>query len=177
MWLANLAEESGQFNRVAENLNYSAKALARTWPHRYARNPDAKERVPNELALQIAGHPEKIANLTYANRMGNGAPETGEGWLYRGRGWAQLTGKANYTRATAALGLPLLGHPELVCEPAVNALVAGWFWVEKGMNTHADAGDFKEVCRRWNGDATGDDQPRREDYFHRFKAALNPRMH
>lgn len=176
-WLANLAEESGQFNRVAENLNYSAKGLAQTWPHRYARNSDVRPRVPNALALQIERNPEKIANTTYANRMGNGGPESGDGWKYRGRGWAQLTGKDNYLEAAAALGLPLVHYPELVCEKDVSATVAGWFWTQKGMNKFADAGDFKEVCRRWNGDATGEDQPRRESYFVQFLAALRPRMH
>lgn len=176
-WLANLAEESGQFNRVAENLNYSAKGLAQTWPHRYAMDKDVQPRVPNALALQIARNPEKIANLTYANRMGNRGPETGDGWLYRGRGWAQLTGHENYAKATAALGLPLLGHPELVCELGPNALIAGWFWADEKMNVLADAGDFRAVCRKWNGDAVGDDQARREHYFALFTAALAPRMH
>ncbi len=49
-----------------------------------------------DLLLEYERKPEKIANLVYGSRMGNGAESTGEGYKFRGRGYIQLTGKDNY---------------------------------------------------------------------------------
>lgn len=46
--------------------------------------------------------PERIANRAYADRMGNGDEASGEGWLYRGRGLIQLTGKDAYAAFSLA---------------------------------------------------------------------------
>jgi len=79
--------ESCGFRIFKENLNYSAKGLLKTFP-KYFSVKSAKE---------YARNPEKIANYVYANRMGNGDEESGDGWTYRGRGVIQLTGKTNYS--------------------------------------------------------------------------------
>ena len=49
-------------------------------------------------ADEYARQPEKIANVVYASRMGNGNTSSGEGYKFRGRGYIQLTGKNNYTK-------------------------------------------------------------------------------
>ena len=87
-FLAQIAHESGGFNAVKENLNYGAKGLMGTFKKYF---PD------EETALAYERQPEKIANRVYANRMGNGDEESGDGFKYRGRGLIQLTGKNNYT--------------------------------------------------------------------------------
>lgn len=106
--------ESGNFKEVYENLNYSAQGLANTWPKRYAVDPKAKVKVPNEIANSIQRKPETIANLTYANRNGNGDVQSGDGWKFRGRGYIQLTGKSNYTVLGEYLGSVLTANPDLV---------------------------------------------------------------
>ena len=86
MFLAQCGHESDGFKFMEENLNYRAESLMRTWPsHFNASN-----------AQEYAHNPEKIASRAYANRMGNGDEESQDGWLYRGRGYLQLTGKKNY---------------------------------------------------------------------------------
>jgi putative chitinase len=101
--MGNLHNETGNFTRDTENLNYSVQGLADTWPSRFAVNPSAGKKTPNDRAKQFAMITTKgqarqmaIANEVYANRMGNGLPSTGDGWKYRGRGPLQGTGKKYY---------------------------------------------------------------------------------
>ena len=114
-FLAQTSHESGGYTMLSENLNYKAATLAACWPNRFAvLGPDKKpvkdekgKMTPTAVANSIAGKPELIANLVYSSRMGNGPAESGEGWKFRGRGLKQLTGKDNYVRCGAALGLEI----------------------------------------------------------------------
>lgn len=150
-WLGQLAHESASFARVVENLNYSAEALARTWPARYAGS-DGK---PNATAMRIARKPEEIANMTYAGRMGNGSAGTGDGWRYRGRGLIQITGRETYERCGEALGVDLTRRPDLLERPMYAALSAGWYWHEHNLNALADRLDMHAITRRINGGTNG----------------------
>lgn len=150
-WLATLAHESARFTRLVENLNYSAEGLAATWPARYADMAGQ----PSALAQSIARKPATIASLTYANRMGNGPSETGDGWIYRGRGLIQITGRDNYDRSGDALGLDLILNPERLEDPYYAALSAAEWWHRHGCNELADTGDLADVTRRVNGGLAG----------------------
>lgn len=176
MWLAQLAHESNDFVASEENLNYSAQRLAEVWPARFAVDtveaqvPGAIHWVPNGLAFEIEKNPARIANVVYADRNGNGSEQSKDGYTYRGRGLIQLTGRANYTAAGVALGLPLLGHPEYAKEPATAAAIAGWFWNSKGCNQLADKGKFDAITRVINGGATG--AAARKANLRKFEEAL-----
>lgn len=159
-WLAQLAQESGEFHATVENLNYSAEALQRVWPHLF----------PDGTADQYAHKPEAIADRAYAGRLGNGDEASGDGWTYRGRGLIQITGKANYAGAGEGLGLDLVGSPELLEQPENAAASAGWFWSAHGLNALADAGDIITITRRINGGV--DSLAQRMTYWERAKAAL-----
>jgi putative chitinase len=87
--------------------------------------------------------------------MGNGTEETGEGWLYRGRGLKQLTGKENYERCGSGLGVDLVGNPDWLLDPKYAALSAGWFWNKHNLNDLADKGDIETMTRRINGGLIG----------------------
>ncbi|WP_205894903.1 glycoside hydrolase family 19 protein [Metapseudomonas otitidis] len=150
-FLAQAAHESYGFTRLTENLNYSATGLAATWPGRF-RGADGQ---PNALARALHRRPEAIANVVYANRMGNGPEASGDGWRYRGRGLLQITGRAQYQRCGAALGLPLVEQPDLLAQPEPAVLSAAWFWQVNGLNELADAGDFEAITRRINGGLNG----------------------
>lgn len=150
-FLAQIGHESQQLTALSENLNYGAQGLARTWPTRF-RGADGK---PNALALQIQHRPEAIANSAYANRNGNGAESTGDGWRYRGRGLIQLTGRANYRTAGAGIGADLEQVPQLLEQPVYAALSAAWYWKEYGLNELADAGKFEAITKRINGGLNG----------------------
>lgn len=156
MWLANLCHESGCFTRLEENLNYSAKRLAQVWPHRYAVDPKAIDRQPNELAHRLAFKPDALANDVYANRMGNGEPASGDGWRYRGRYPVQLTGRDNYTRCGQGTGLDMLDDPDRwLTDIRAMARISAWFWWSRDLNRYAAEGDFGAVVKAWNGGTIG----------------------
>ena len=162
-WLATIAHESARLTALVENLNYSAQGLAATWPARYADMTGQ----PNAIAQSIARKPATIASLTYANRMGNGPSETGDGWIYRGRGLIQITGRGNYDRSGDEMGLDLILNPERLEEPYYAALSAAEWWHRHGCNQLADTGDMAAVTRRVNGGLNGLD-----DRLKLYSAAL-----
>jgi putative chitinase len=161
-FLAQTSHESGGYTMLSENLNYRAATLAACWPNRFAvlgadKKP-VKENgklVPTAVANSIASKPELIANLVYSGRMGNGPAESGEGWLYRGRGLKQLTGKFNYEKCGQALGIDLVGNPDLLLEPIYAARSAGWFWKANNLSSFADANDIKGMTKKINGGLIG----------------------
>ena len=87
--------------------------------------------------------------------MGNGPAESGEGWLYRGRGLKQLTGKFNYEKCGKDLGIDLVGNPDLLLEPIYAARSAGWFWKSNNLSAFADVGDIKGMTKKINGGLIG----------------------
>lgn len=135
-FLAQLMIESNYLRATSENLNYSARGLSKVSPKRYAHNGVPGQ--PNELALSIAGKPQMIANHFYANRMGNGSPESGDGWKHRGRGLIQVTGKNNYCAYFKYMGLPLDTNPDIVATPEHCVNSAIWYWEVNKLNVHAD---------------------------------------
>lgn len=162
MFLAQASHESGGFSTLTENLNYSAEALARVWPKRYASNGK-----PNELAFAIARKPELIANHTYANRMGNGSPESGDGWRYKGRGIFQLTGKSNYEAFFKDTNI--VAMPSDLINPDCAVLSACWFWNKNNLNTIADSKDIEKCTKLINGGLIGLDH-RKKLYTELIKA-------
>ena len=149
-FLATCAVES-KFTKLVENMNYSAKRLSEVWPKRF-KGEDGK---PNNLALKIANNPEAIANSVYANRMGNGPAETGDGWRFRGRGYIHLTGKDNYKRYGEYLGLDLEGNPDLAEKEDIAAEIAAEFWYRSDLNEAADVLDLIAIRRKVNGGLIG----------------------
>jgi putative chitinase len=162
-FLAQTSHESGGYTMLTEDLRYRAETLAVCWPNRFAvLGPDKKpvkdakgKNTPTKVAQAIAGKPELIANMVYSNRMGNGPAESGEGAKFIGRGLKQLTGKDNYTRCGAALGLDLVNNPDLLLEPMAAARSAGWFWKTNNLNSFADANDIKGMTKKINGGFIG----------------------
>ena len=161
-FIAQTAHESGGYTMLVENLNYSDVTMAAVWPNRFAvLGADKKpikengKNVPNAFAKALHRNPEAIANTVYANRMGNGTIESGEGWLYRGRGLKQLTGKDNVTRCGQALGVDLVSNPDLLLEPEYAARSAGWFWKANNLSKFADVEDLEGMTKKINGGLIG----------------------
>jgi putative chitinase len=148
-FLAQCGHESGGFKVVNENLNYSAKGLLGVFKKYF---PDGTK------AALYERKPEKIANLVYGNRMGNGPEASGEGFKFRGRGYIQLTGKDNYKAFDAAVPENLLESPELVATK-YPLLSAAWFFHRNGLHKIADGGAtdavVTSVTRRVNGGTIG----------------------
>ena len=118
MFLAQVGHESGGLVHTQENLNYKAEGLARVFP-KYFRDVDPTD---------YAHNPEKIANRVYADRMGNGSEESGDGYKFRGRGLIQLTGRDNYTHFADDMGMDLDAAVSYLETPEGAAMSAGWFW-------------------------------------------------
>ena len=98
-----------------------------------------------ELAQFMAQCAHETADFTRMNEKGSsqyfakkyenprarkilGNTQAGDGERFRGRGYIQLTGRDNYTRAGRALNLPLDTNPDLAARPDVAAKVALWYW-------------------------------------------------
>jgi len=145
-FLGQCMHESANFKILQENLNYSANGLKAVWGSRFPSD---------EIANKYARHPDMIANKVYANRMGNGDEESGDGWKYRGRGLIQCTGKDLYKTLSDALNIDLIADPDLLTEMPYASMSAGWFWNKKGLNALADAKDYKEMTKRINGGFNG----------------------
>lgn len=161
-FIAQTAHESGGYTMLVENLNYSDTTMAAVWPNRFAvLGADKKpvkengKNVPNAFAKALHRKPEAIASTVYANRMGNGTIESGEGWLYRGRGLKQLTGKDNVTRCGQALNVDLVSNPDLLLEPEYAARSAGWFWKANNLSKFADVEDMEGMTKKINGGLIG----------------------
>jgi putative chitinase len=145
-FLAQIAHETGGLTRSVENLSYSANRLTEIWPTRFPTL---------ESAEPYANNPEKLANKVYANRLGNGPPESGDGYRYRGRGYIQITGKDGYRNTGLRAGLDLVSHPEKAIETAVALRIACAFWKWKELNPLCDLRKFEEVTKRINGGLIG----------------------
>ena len=147
-FLAQCGHESGNFKAVSENLNYSADGLKKIFGKYF----------PGNLNESYARKPEKIAARVYASRMGNGDEASGEGFKFRGRGYIQLTGKANYTNFTKFIGEDCVSNPDLVATKYPLASAAFFFdsnklWsiCDKG----ADDATVTAVTKRVNGGTIG----------------------
>lgn len=147
-FIAQCAHESGGFTTLQENLNYSADGLRKIFPKYFPTT---------EIAQQYHRQPEKIANRVYANRMGNGNEQSGEGWKFRGRGLIQLTGKSNYTRCSQSMfgDSTLIESPDVLTQPYYAIHSACWFWTSNGLNELADAQDLKMMTKKINGGFIG----------------------
>lgn len=145
MFLAQVGHESGGLVHVKENLNYKAATLLKVFP-KYFRDNDPAD---------YAGQPEKIANLVYSNRMGNGDEDSGDGYKYRGRGLIQLTGHDNYAAFSKAVGMSIDEAVTYLETPEGAAMSAAWFWNSRHLNTVADAGDVVKATKLINGGNIG----------------------
>jgi len=143
-FMAQIEHESG-LKPISENLNYSAKGLATTF----------KKYFTKEQSLAYAYQQSRIANRVYANRMSNGDEASGDGWKYRGRGFIQITGKANYSQIARDTDIDCLINPDLLLEEANAMISALWFWKTNGLNRHADLDDILSLTRKINGGLNG----------------------
>lgn len=161
-FIAQCAHESGEFTTLRENLNYRWQTLRKIFPKYFPTD---------QLAQQYASRPDRqqaIANLVYANRMGNGPPESGDGYRFCGRGLIQLTGRDNYTWFAASLDIDVAEAAEYLETFEGAAQSACWFWETNKLNQWADAGDILTLTKRINGGTIG-----LEDRIKHYEHALH----
>lgn len=145
MFLAQTSEESGRFTQFSENLNYSANRLMQVWPNRFDESN----------ADDYAYAPEKLANNVYANRMGNGDEDSGDGWKYRGRGAIQMTGKNLYSQFAKFKHMDLEAIVSYMETSDGIIDSACWYWTTIAkVNKYAQRTDVPTVTRIINGGFT-----------------------
>ena len=157
-FVGQLSHETAYFKYDKENLNYSASGLQRVFRKYFPTR---------ELADAYARQPQKIGSRVYADRMGNGNEQSGDGYLYRGRGSIQLTGKNNYTLFSNYSGSDVVCNPDLVIKDHYFD-VALWFFGHRGIWEHCDRitkDNIKRVTRLINGGYNGLD--------HRYNLTLH----
>jgi len=148
-FFAQVLTETAALSALRENLDYSAPQLMKTWPRRF---PTV------EVANEYAHDAEKLGDFVYGGRLGNANP--GDGFLFRGRGLLQITGRAAYTRFAGRLGIPLADDPDLACVAANCLEIAAAEWAVSGYrgklcNELADDDDIVGVTYAINGGQNG----------------------
>ena len=161
-FLAQCGHESGGFKAVSENLNYGAKGLLGIFKKYFPTEAKAKE---------YERKPEKIANLVYGGRMGNGPETSGEGYKFRGRGYIQLTGKSNYSEFDKVVAEDIISNPDLVATK-YPLLSAAWFFHKNCLKKCVDATDatVTSVTKCVNGGTIG--LPDRLKHFKEYYSLL-----
>ncbi len=150
-FISQCAHESNNFRSLEENLNYSAKALRAVFGRYFGA-------APKRDADEYHRNPEMIANYVYMDefrkyKMGN--VNDGDGWLFRGRGLKQLTGRSNYTAFGKSVGMTAEEAAEYVATPAGAVESACWFWDTNNLNAIADTDDVVKMTKKINGGNIG----------------------
>lgn len=116
---ATIYNEAGpNFQPKPENLNYTAARMLQVWPNHFKSIAQAQP---------YAGNPEALGNFVYAGILGNGSPQSGDGFRFRGHGF-QTTGRIHFARYAEKFGVDLINHPEILdqnIELAAAALIDG----------------------------------------------------
>lgn len=152
-FLAQIGHESRDLSARRESLYYTAASRIRlTWPSRFRTDAQAEPFVRNEKAL---------AEKVYDGRADLGNTRPGDGWLMRGNGPTQLTGRGNHERfehhlrASWGIVVPLTENPDLM-DARLGAICAAWFWaIEKRLNDEADRNELVVITERINGGQNG----------------------
>jgi hypothetical protein len=153
---------------IAAVVGCSAQAAARYWP--VLRSALIECGITQEAAIIAAIATVRVEAPTfepideyggptywarYEGREDLGNTEPGDGVRFHGRGFIQLTGRANYRAYGAALGVPLETQPDLALDPQVAARVFARFFSDHNVAAAAQAGNWTEVRRRVNGGTNG----------------------
>ncbi|MCZ8089719.1 glycoside hydrolase family 19 protein, partial [Flavobacterium sp.] len=164
-FLSQIAHETGGLGNLnrSENLNYTTSSRLLTIFSKYFSYTDLSKANPDEYI----GNPEKIGNLVYCCRMGNGNVESGEGYKYRGRGLIQLTGKSNYqafqnyyNETYSSDTIDIINNPDLISDDVEMAILSAmWYFKAKVINKTLLKSDLnepvREVTKKVNGGRIG----------------------
>lgn len=152
-FLTQAAHETGGFTIIQEKTSWSAKRMCEIWPSRFKTAMDPR-------ILACAGDERKLANLAYSGRSDIGNNGGDDGWVYRGCGFFQDTGRARFRELGTALGLDLENNPELLTNCDVSLKAALWLWRTKKLNRLADRGYTRAIGNAINrGNAYASKEP------------------
>lgn len=165
-FIAQCGHESLNFTILEENLHYRAETLDKIFPKYFIK--------AGRKAADYAKQPEKIANIVYGGRMGNTQP--GDGYLFRGRGVIQLTGRDNYTNFGKTLNKSAEEVAIYVTSKEGALESACWYWNSRNINKAADAGDIVAMTKLINGGTIGLED-RKKHYLHALAVLTGKAVH
>ena len=150
-FLAQVREEVGsEFKVIRENLNYKEETVLKMWPNRISI--DQAEKYARDENTPKANQ-EAIANLAYANRLGNGNADSDndgdmdkydDGYKYRGAGCLQITGKGNFSEVQKRC-VKYAGR-EMDPDTLEGFIVFGMaYWMQHDLYKLADGGKYGTV--------------------------------
>jgi putative chitinase len=146
-FIAQGAYESGELRELVEIMYYTtSERLQNVWPKRFRTV---------ESTLPYLRNPESLGNFVYANRLGNGNVESGDGYKYRGRGWFNVTGKDFYQSMTNLTHHDFITYPDDMAIAKFAILSACEEWSASNLNKLADLENFTKITRVINGGLTG----------------------
>lgn len=175
-FLAQIMTETGGLRILEESGAYSASRISTIFgvgKHSAKVTPEEARRI---AALPVAQRGPVLFNRVYGVGNPHKAAEfknTGpnDGWLYRGGGMMQATGKSNYAVMAKKTGLPLVEHPELLHVPGSAFTAAYLEWAQDGRcNAAADRDQVATVRKIINGGSNGLAECR--GYLEKAKVAL-----
>jgi len=143
-FLARCLSETGDFTTLVESAAYTRKNLSDQWDKGNWHKPFGGNKA---ALLALAGKGEQLFNIVYGNRMGNGPPESGDGFRYRGRGPLQTTGKSAYRKYGKRMGVDLVASPDLILDPRYILLPSLYEWQDGNLNAYADKDDALSIAR------------------------------
>lgn len=172
-FLAQVREEVGpEFKVIRESLNYKEEAVLKMWPNRIS--VDQAEKYARDEDTPKANQ-EAIANLAYANRLGNGAADSDndgdmdandDGYKYRGAGCLQITGKSNFAEVQKRC-IKYAGK-EMDPNTLEGFIVFGLsYWLWRDCYKAADTGDADKVTAIINKHT--ESYAKRKEYFNSIK--------
>jgi len=164
-FMTEIHHESG-LEPINESLNYSVEGLISGFGRHRISILDAKKY--GRTATQKANQ-EMLANILYGGAWGKinlGNLFVGDGWKYRGRGFKQITGRANYEALSKDTGIDYVNNPDLLLNEADAMNSAIWFWKKHNLNKYADLDDLDSIrdiinlghLTKQEGDAKGYDK-------------------
>lgn len=154
-FLANIAVESADLTQMSESLNYSVDGLLKTFGrHRISvEQAQAYGRTATRKANQ-----EVLANILYGGEWGRknlGNTMPGDGWLFRGYGPKQITGRGNCQRFADAIGKRVTDIPAYLRTREGGCDGAGWFWKSHGLDAKAATPGVRDDRIAINGGTNG----------------------
>lgn len=158
---AQLQHESGGKSRTESGYYRTADRIIKIF---------GNSRLQGKDPATLTKSSEKLFNVVYGGEWGKknlGNDKQGDGYKYRGRGYIQITGKANYKKFGDMIGVDLIKNPDKALEPEIADKLALAFWNTNVKGKVKDFTDTRAVTKIINGGSHG--LKEREALFNKYK--------